>query len=324
MSRTVISGGAGFIGSHLCDELIAKGHVVIAVDNFITGRKENVEHLLDHSRFELIEHDICEPFEVAGRVDYVLHLASPASPPDFERIPLETLRAGSYGTHVMLDLAREKDADFLLASTSEVYGDPPAEQHPQREEYWGNVNPVGARSVYDEAKRYAETATMAYHRSFGLKTHIARIFNTYGPRMHADDGRVVTNFIRQTLQGEPITIYGEGTQTRSFSYVSDTVEALIRLLMSDEPMPVNVGNPKECTVLELAERILELTGGTSEIVREPQPFEDDPKQRKPDISRARAILDWEPIVDLDDGLTRSIAFLRKELGLDDVPKAAGG
>ena len=292
------------------------------MDNFITGDRNNLAHIED-PRFTLVEHDVTEEIRIDGPLDYILHFASPASPIDYLELPIQTLKVGSLGTHKTLGLAKAKNATYLLASTSEVYGDPLV--HPQKEDYWGNVNPIGPRGVYDEAKRFAEAMSVAYRRYHDIDVKIVRIFNTYGPRMHADDGRVVTNFIRQTLQGEPITIYGEGTQTRSFSYVSDTVEALYRLLMSDERMPVNVGNPKECTILELAERIVELTGSTSEIVREPQPFEDDPKQRKPDISRARSILDWEPTVDLDDGLTRSIAFLREELGLDEtVSKAAGG
>lgn len=313
MKTILISGGAGFIGSHFCDRYIAEGHRVIVVDSLLTGRRANIEHLLDHDRFTFVEHDVTEPFDFPEPVDRILHLASPASPPDFKRIPLETLKAGSYGTHVMLELAREKNARFLLASTSEVYGDPPAEHHPQKEEYWGNVNTVGDRSVYDEAKRYAEAATMSYGRDFGVQTRIVRIFNTYGPRMHKDDGRVVTNFVAQALTGRPITIHGDGSQTRSFSYVSDTVDGLHRLIESDEMMPVNIGNPDEFTIRELAEIVVEMTGSRSELVYEPQPFHDDPKQRRPDISKAKRVLGWAPRVSLEEGLREVIEYLRTEI-----------
>ena len=313
MSRTVVTGAAGFLPSYICDRLLKDGHEVIGFDNFITGRRENVQHLSDNPNFQLIEQDVSVPFEVEGDVDYVMHLASPASPPDFKRIPIETLRAGSFATHVTLEIAREKNARFFLASTSEIYGDPPPEHHPQREDYWGNVNPNGPRSVYDEAKRYAEAVTMAYHREYGLETRIVRIFNTYGPRMRADDGRVVTNFVSQALRGEPLTLYGDGTQTRSFCFATDTAEGIFRLLMSDEQDPVNIGNPDEFTVRELAELILELTGSESEITTVPLPFSDDPKQRKPVIEKAQRVLGWEPTIKLRDGLAPTIEYLRGEV-----------
>ncbi|MCH8204114.1 MAG: SDR family oxidoreductase [Candidatus Hydrogenedentes bacterium] len=313
MSRTVVTGAAGFLPSYICDRLLKDGHEVIGFDNFITGRRENVQHLSDNPNFQLIEQDVSVPFEVEGDVDYVMHLASPASPPDFKRIPIETLRAGSFATHVTLEIAREKNARFFLASTSEIYGDPPPEHHPQREDYWGNVNPNGPRSVYDEAKRYAEAVTMAYHREYGLETRIVRIFNTYGPRMRADDGRVVTNLVSQALRGEPLTLYGDGTQTRSFCFATDTAEGIFRLLMSDEQDPVNIGNPDEFTVRELAELILELTGSESEITTVPLPFSDDPKQRKPVIEKAQRVLGWEPTIKLRDGLAPTIEYLRGEV-----------
>ena len=314
MGRIVISGGAGFIGSHLCDRLLVEGHELLVLDNFLTGRRSNIAHLIGHPGFLLGEQDVSEPFAVDGPVDYVLHLASPASPPDFKRLPFETIRAGSFATHRMLDLAIEKKARFLLASTSEVYGDPPPEQHPQNEDYWGNVNPIGERSVYDEAKRYAEMITMAYRRERGLDTRIVRIFNTYGPRMKPDDGRVVTNFIRQSLHGEPLTLYGDGNQTRSFSYVTDTVDGILRLLMSNEPGPINIGNPVEFTVRELAERVTAMIPGAGPIITVEMPFQDDPKQRKPDITRARTLLGWEPKVPLEEGLRLTIDAVRTELG----------
>ena len=313
MGRTVVTGAAGFLASYVCDRLLDEGHEVIGLDNFITGRSENVRLLSEHPKFQFIEQDVSLPFQIEGEVDYVLHLASPASPPDFRKIPFETLRAGSFATHVTLELAHEKAARFLLASTSEIYGDPPAEHHPQKEEYWGNVNPNGARSVYDEAKRYAEAVTMAYQREYGLETRIVRIFNTYGPRMRADDGRVVTNFISQALQGEPLTLYGDGTQTRSFCYATDTAEGIVRLLLSDEGEPVNIGNPDEFTVRELGETILELTGSDSEFITVPLPYADDPKQRRPDISKARRVLGWEPTIKLREGLRPTIDYLRGEV-----------
>lgn len=315
MATVLVAGGAGFVGSHLCDRLLEENHEVIAVDNFITGRRENVAHLESRSRFHLIEHDVSEPLTLKASVDHVLHLASPASPDDFVRIPIPILKAGSYATHNLLELARAQGARFLLASTSEIYGDPPPEHHPQRESYFGNVNPIGPRSVYDEAKRYAESATMAYHREFGLATRIVRIFNTYGPRMRPDDGRVVTNFVTQALAGKPLTLYGDGAQTRSFCYVTDLVDGIYRLLMSEEVEPVNIGNPIEFTVRELAELIVRLTGSSSAVVCVPKPFEDDPRQRKPDIGKARRVLQWEPQVALEEGLKRTIEDLRGALGL---------
>ncbi|PCJ57552.1 MAG: NAD-dependent dehydratase [Candidatus Hydrogenedentota bacterium] len=315
MGRVVISGGAGFLPSHLCDRLLAEGHEVVALDNFITGRRENVAHLMENPGFTLVEQDVSEPFTVDGEADYVMHMASPASPPDFKTIPFETLKAGSYGSHNMLEIARQKGARFFLASTSEVYGDPPPEHHPQVEEYWGNVNPNGPRSVYDEAKRYAEAVTMAYHREYDLEVRIVRIFNTYGPRMRPDDGRVVTNFITQALNNESLTLYGDGSQTRSFTYVSETADGIYRLLMSDESTPVNIGNPNECTMRELAENVIKLTGAESTIVCVEQPFSDDPKQRRPDISKAKRVLDWEPTIPLSEGLQKTIDYVRKEIAV---------
>ncbi|MDX9974838.1 MAG: SDR family oxidoreductase [FCB group bacterium] len=313
MARILIAGGAGFVGSHACDRLIGEGHEVIVADNCVTGRRMNVAHLMENPRFSFLDQDVSEPFGVDGPLDAVMHLASPASPDDFRRIPIPILRAGSYATHNLLDLAREKDARFLLASTSEIYGDPPAEQHPQRESYFGNVNSIGPRSCYDEAKRYAEAATMAWHREYGLKTRIVRIFNTYGPRMRASDGRVVTNFVSQALRGEPITLYGDGTQTRSFCYVSDLVDGILRLLWSEEAEPVNIGNPIERTVRELAEIVRALIGSESPIITVPIPYQDDPKQRRPDISKAKRVLEWEPVVSIEEGLGRTIDYLRREL-----------
>jgi len=314
MERVVISGGAGFLGSHLCDRMIAEGLAVVVFDNFITGRRKNIEHLFGHPNFTFVEQDVSVSCDIGGRVDYVMHLASPASPADFKRIPFDCLRAGSYATHIMLDLARRKGARFFLASTSEVYGDPPPEHHPQVETYFGNVNPNGPRSVYDEAKRYAEAVTMAYHRQYDLDTRIVRIFNTYGPRMRPDDGRVVTNLVCQALRGEPLTLYGDGSQTRSFCYVGDLIEGFCRLLRSEETTPVNIGNPGEFTVRELAELVLEFTGSASPIVTVPLPYADDPKQRRPDISKARRILGWEPTVPLREGLKKTIEYLRTEIG----------
>jgi dTDP-glucose 4,6-dehydratase len=315
VGRAVVAGGAGFIGSHLCEYLLAEGHEVVCVDNLVTGRRENVMRLEENAGYSFVEHDVIEPMTIPGSVDYVMHLASPASPDDFTRMPFLIMKTGSYGTHNLLELAREKDARFFMASTSEVYGDPPPEHHPQREDYWGNVNPIGRRSVYDEAKRYAETVTMAYQREHGIETRIVRIFNTYGPRMRTNDGRVVVNFICQALRGEPLTIYGEGTQSRSFTYVSDLVDGVHRLLLSDEPEPVNIGNTAEFTVAHLAEKVLELTGSASEITKLPLPYEDDPKQRKPDITKAKRVLGWEAKVSLEDGLEKTIAYFREELGL---------
>jgi dTDP-glucose 4,6-dehydratase len=308
---SLVAGAAGFIGSHLCDALLAAGHAVIGVDNFITGQARNLAHLRDHERFRFIRHDVTEPLDVAERLDHVFHLASPASPKDYMEHPIETLRAGSEGTRELLELAQLHNARFLLASTSECYGDPL--EHPQRESYWGNVNPVGPRSCYDEAKRFAEALTMAYHRARGVRTTIARIFNTYGPRMKLDDGRIVPAFLGQALRAKPITVYGSGAQTRSFCYVSDMVEGLTRLSRCDDPMPVNLGNPVEMTVLEFARRIRALTGAGSEIVFRDLP-PDDPQRRRPDISRAAQLLDWEPRVGLDEGLERTIEFFRPLAG----------
>jgi len=315
MGSVLISGGAGFLGSHLCDRLLAEGHDVLCADNCVTGRLQNVAHLDSNPKFEYLDQDISIPFTVDRPLDYVLHMASPASPPDFKRIPFETMTAGSYGTHNMLAIAREKGARFFLSSTSEIYGDPPPEHHPQVETYSGNVNVLGTRSVYDEAKRYAETVTMTYQREFDLETRIVRIFNTYGPRMRPDDGRVVTNFICQALRGEPLTLHGDGDQTRSFCFVDDLVDGIYRLIMSDESLPVNIGNPGEFTMRELAEKVIAITGSTSDIVSIPQPFADDPRQRKPDITKARNALGWEPTIDLDTGLAQTIAYLRSGLGL---------
>ena len=313
MARYVIAGGAGFLGSHMCDLLIERGDHVLCVDNFTTGSADNVAHLADSDRFLLVEHDICRPLHVKDPVDAVLNLASPASPVDYFRLPIETLDVGSLGTRSCIDMALAHDARFLMASTSEVYGDPLV--HPQTEDYWGNVNPIGVRSVYDEAKRFSEALTMAFVRERGLKARIARIFNTYGPRMSVDDGRVVSNFVVQALRGVPITIYGDGSQTRSFCYVADEVRGLVALADSDEVGPVNIGNPGEFTIVELAEMVLELTGSDSTLVFEDLPS-DDPMQRQPDITRATEVLGWRPEVALADGLTRTIAHFRTVLALD--------
>lgn len=306
-ARTLITGGAGFLGSHLCDRFIDEGHEVICVDNLITGNRDNIAHLFGHPKFKFIHHDVTEYIYVAGGLDYVLHFASPASPIDYLELPIQTLKVGAMGTHKVLGLAKDKKARFLLASTSEVYGDPLV--HPQPESYWGNVNPIGPRGVYDEAKRFAEALAMAYHRVHDMEIRIVRIFNTYGPRMRPRDGRVVSNFITQALKGDPLTVYGDGTQTRSFCYVDDLVDAITRLLFSDVTGPVNLGNPREMTVMELAETVLELSGSDAEIVREPLPT-DDPKVRRPDISRAREVLGWEPKVKLEDGLAKAIEYFR--------------
>ncbi len=314
MARVVLTGGAGFVGSHLCDALLARGDEVVAIDNFCTGRKANVAHLEGHDGFRLVEADVSAGLpDVGGAVDAVLHFASPASPKDYLALPVETLLVGSAGTHAALELARTHGARFMIASTSEVYGDPLV--HPQPEGYWGNVNSVGPRSCYDEAKRYAEAATMAYHRAHGVDVRVLRIFNTYGPRMQVDDGRVVSNFLTQALRGVPLTIYGDGTQTRSFCYVADEVAGILALL--DGPLigPVNIGNPGEFTMLELATLVLELTGSSSPLVHEPLPT-DDPKQRRPDIGVASDTLGWEPTISLREGLERSIPYFRTELGLD--------
>ena len=305
--RVAITGAAGFLGSHLADRFLADGHEVIGYDNFLTGQPENLAHLARERRFYFVEHDVSEPFTVTGALGGVLHFASPASPPDYQRFPLETLRVGSLGTSNSLDIARAAGARFLLASTSEVYGDPAV--HPQPETYWGYVNSVGERSMYDEAKRFAEATTMAYHRSCGVDTRIVRIFNTYGPRMRPHDGRVVSNFIVQALQGQPLTVYGDGQQTRSFCYVTDLIDGIYRLFLGDRVEPTNVGNPGEFTMLELAALVLELTGSNSTLEHRSLPA-DDPRQRKPDITTARTVLGWEPKVPLRDGLRRTIEYFR--------------
>ena len=305
--RILITGAAGFLGSHLCDRFLAEGHQVVAVDNYLTGRPENLEHLEGHDDFAFIRQDVTEHISVEGPLDGVLHFASPASPVDYLEMPIQTLKVGSLGTHKALGLAKAKGARFLLASTSEVYGDPL--EHPQPETYWGNVNPVGPRGVYDEAKRFAEAMTMAYHRFHGVETRIVRIFNTYGPRMRPEDGRVVSNFIVQALRGDALSVYGDGLQTRSFTYVDDLVEGIYRLFHSDRAEPTNIGNPGEFTVRELADRVLALTGSASVVERHPLP-QDDPKVRKPNITVAREVLGWEPTVDLEEGLRRTIPYFR--------------
>jgi dTDP-glucose 4,6-dehydratase len=310
MSRVVITGGAGFLGSHLCERALAEGHEVVCVDNLVTGRLENIKHLLHRDDFELVEHDVSKFLQVEGPVDHVLHFASPASPIDYLELPIQTLKVGSLGTHNSLGLAKAKGARFFLASTSEVYGDPL--EHPQKETYWGNVNPVGPRGVYDEAKRFAEAMTMAYHRYHGLDVRIVRIFNTYGPRMRQRDGRVVPAFVQQALTGEPMTVFGEGKQTRSFCYVSDLIEGIWRLLMSDLAEPCNIGNPHEMTILEFAETIKAAVGSSSPIVFKPLPV-DDPHTRQPDITQAREKLGWEPKVPLAEGLRSTIEYFRGAL-----------
>jgi len=306
--RIIVSGAAGFIGSHMCDRLLAEGHTVVALDNFLTGSKQNLAHLSRNSAFQFVEHDVTRPLVLDGRIEAVLHMASPASPKDYLEHPIETLDVGSAGTRNMLELARAHQARFLVTSTSETYGDPAV--HPQVETYWGNVNPVGPRSCYDESKRFAEALTMAYHRAHNLRTNIARIFNTYGPRMKLNDGRVVPAFLDQALRGEPITVFGDGLQTRSFCYVSDLVDGLYRLMQSDERYPVNLGNPDEMTILEFVECIRRLTGSKSGLVHQPLP-QDDPKQRKPDITKAKRLLGWEPRVSLEEGLRETIEYFRK-------------
>jgi dTDP-glucose 4,6-dehydratase len=303
--RALVTGGAGFLGSHLCERLLREGLEVVCMDNLITGSLENIEELFGEDGFVFVEHDVTNFIHVPGRLDYVLHFASPASPIDYLKLPIQTLKVGSLGTHKAIGLAKSKNARFLLASTSECYGDPLV--HPQPESYWGNVNPVGPRGVYDEAKRFAEAITMAYHRHHGLETRIVRIFNTYGPRMRAGDGRVVPTFIGQALAGEPLTVFGDGSQTRSFCYVDDLIEGIWRLLNSDYSEPVNIGNPSEMTVLEFAHEITRIIGSGSEIVYEELPI-NDPKVRQPDISLARELLDWEPTVTLERGLARTIEY----------------
>lgn len=308
--RILVTGGAGFLGSHLCDVLLREDHEVVCADNFLTGSKSNIAHLSSESRFQLIEQDVCEPFD-SGPVDYVFHLASPASPVDYTRHGIETLMVGSRGTANCLELAHKYHAGFLLASTSECYGDPL--EHPQRETYWGHVNPIGARSVYDESKRFAEALTMAYHRYKKLDTRIVRIFNTYGPRLHIDDGRVISNFMKQALRGEDLTVYGDGLQTRSFCFVTDEIAGIVALSKSTEHGPVNIGNPCEFTILECAKQVLEVTRSKSRIRFEPLP-QDDPKQRRPDITKAKQLLGWEPKIDLRSGLEMSLEYFRSAVG----------
>jgi len=306
--RAVVTGGAGFLGSHLCDKLLAKGWEVLALDNFITGAKGNLMHLARNKKFKLQQADVSKPLKVEGKVGYVLHFASPASPPDYLKHPIETMMVGSVGTKNALDLALAKNAGFFLASTSECYGDP--EVSPQHEDYWGHVNAIGPRGVYDEAKRFSEAMTMAYHRYHKVDTHIVRIFNTYGPRMRLNDGRALPNFVYQALSGKPLTVYGNGKQTRSFCYVSDLIEGICRLMMSDEHLPVNIGNPQEITILEFAERIRKHFDNAPPIVFEPLP-QDDPKRRCPDIGKAKRILKWEPKVGLDEGLQLTLAYFKQ-------------
>jgi dTDP-glucose 4,6-dehydratase len=311
--RVLVTGGAGFIGSHLCDALLGDGHSVVVVDNFATGRPSNIEHLKNESRFEMVEKDIVQPFDV-GKIDYVFHLACPASPVDYMRLGIETLMVGSAGTKNALDVAKKYGAGYLVSSTSECYGDPLV--HPQVETYWGNVNPIGPRSVYDEAKRFSEALTMAYHRYEKVNTRIVRIFNTYGPRLQINDGRVISNFMKQALMGEPLTVYGDGGQTRSFCYVSDEVDGILRLSRSEEHLPTNVGNPVEFTILECAKLVLEVTGSKSKIAYEALP-QDDPKQRKPDITKAKELLGWEPKIQLREGLKKSLEYFRSVVGKKD-------
>ena len=317
--RILITGAAGFLGSHLCERLLADGHEVVGMDNFITGSPENLAHLSVNPRFSFIRHDVSDFIFVPGKVDAVLHFASPASPNPsspfgYVNLPIQTMKAGALGTHNTLGLAKVSKAKFLLASTSEIYGDPL--EHPQTESYWGHVDPIGERSVYDEAKRFAEALTMAYHRFHGIDTRIVRIFNTFGPRMHLDDGRVVPNFIQQALRGEPLTVYGDGLQTRSFCYVDDLIDGIVRLLASDEHMPVNIGNPFELTIREFAETINKVIDNRAGIVYKPSNrLESDPQRRRPDITRARQILDWEPRINLEEGLLKTIPYFRQKLGL---------
>ncbi|MCB0088615.1 MAG: SDR family oxidoreductase [Caldilineaceae bacterium] len=308
--RILITGGAGFLGSHLSDRMLAEGHTVIAMDNLVTGNTDNIAHLAGNRNFTFVHHDVSNYIYIQGDLDAILHFASPASPVDYLGLPIPTLKVGSLGTHNALGLALAKDARLLLASTSEVYGDPLV--HPQIEDYWGHVNPIGPRGVYDEAKRFAEAMTMAYHRYHNVDTRIIRIFNTYGPRMRLNDGRVVPNFIKQALDGEQLTVYGDGSQTRSFCFVSDLVDGIYRLLMSEEHEPVNIGNPAEITILQFAEKINELTGNTAGIQFKPLP-KDDPKQRQPNIDKARRILGWDPKVNLDEGMERTIGWFKENL-----------
>mgnify|MGYP001616712624 CR=1 FL=1 len=311
MPRTLVTGGAGFLGSHLCEYLLQKGHDVIAMDNLLTGSITNIEQLYG-AQFQFIKHDVSEYIYISGALDYVLHFASPASPMDYLQFPIQTMKVGAMGTHKALGLSKDKGATFLIASTSEVYGDPL--EHPQREDYWGHVNPVGPRGVYDEAKRFAEALTMAYHRTHGVNTKIVRIFNTYGPRMRPNDGRAIPTFVPQALRNEPITVFGDGSQTRSFCYVDDLVEGIYRLLISDIHDPVNIGNPHEMTIRQMAEAVIRATNSKSKIVEKPLPV-DDPKIRQPDITRARTLLGWTPQVNLEQGLVKTVAWFRKVMGV---------
>ncbi len=317
--RILITGAAGFLGSHLCERLLFDGHEVVGMDNFITGSPDNLAHLSSNQNFSFIRHDVSDFIFVPGKVEAVLHFASPASPNPkspfgYVNLPIQTMKAGALGTHNTLGLARVSCSRFLLASTSEIYGDPL--EHPQSESYWGHVDPIGARSVYDEAKRFAEALTMAYHRFHGIDTRIVRIFNTYGPRMHLDDGRVVPNFIQQALRGEPLTVYGDGQQTRSFCYVDDLIEGIVKLLLSEEHLPVNIGNPVELTMVEFAKKINEIVGNKAGIVyKQADRLESDPQRRRPDITRARTILGWEPHINLEQGLLKTIPYFRQKLGM---------
>ncbi len=313
--RSVITGGAGFLGSHLCDFLLEKGHEVICIDNLLTGSTDNIAHLMGRDTFTFIHHDVTNYIYIEGEIDNVLHFASPASPVDYLRLPIQTLKVGSLGTHKALGLAKAKRAKFLLASTSEVYGDP--DEHPQPETYWGRVNPIGARGVYDEAKRFAEAITMAYHRTHGLETRIVRIFNCYGPRMRIDDGRALPTFICQALRDEDITVYGDGSQTRSFCFFSDMIEGIYRLLQSDEVLPVNIGNPDEVSITDFAHEIIDLTSSRSKVVCKPFPkgFEDDPKVRRPDITKALRVLKWKPVVGREEGLGETLPYFKARLGV---------
>ncbi len=308
--RVLVTGGAGFLGSHLCDYLLNRDHEVVCMDNLITGNIDNISHLSGNERFSFIKHDVTEYIFLPGKLDAILHFASPASPVDYLELPIQTLKVGSLGTHKALGLAKEKGARLLLASTSEVYGDP--EVHPQTEDYWGNVNPIGPRGVYDEAKRFAEAMTMAYHRYHGVETRIVRIFNTYGPRMRLNDGRVVPNFISQALSGKPITVYGDGSQTRSFCYCSDLVDGIYRLLTSEVDTPTNIGNPTEFSIMEFARKVIEITGSASELIHEDLPV-DDPKVRRPNIGKAKELLGWEPKIELDEGLKKTLEYFRRRV-----------
>ena len=315
--RVLVTGGAGFVGSHLCDALLAEGNSVVCVDNLLTGSLRNIDHLKNESRFEFVQQDVNEPYDV-GRVDYVFHFASPASPVDYMEHGIDTLKVGSLGSFHSLDLAGKYGAKYMVASTSECYGDP--QEHPQKETYWGHVNSIGPRSVYDESKRFAEAVTMAYHRYHKVDTRILRIFNTYGPRLQLNDGRVISNFMKQALRSEPLTVYGDGSQTRSFCYVSDEVDGILKLSRTNEHDPVNIGNPVEFTILECARLVLKVTGSSSTIVNQPLP-QDDPKQRRPDISKAKRLLGWEPKIDLEAGLKLSIEYFKRAIQLEQAEKA---